>query len=317
MCAASSVAREILLTDHQCVEFLQWALPQLGLRWPGFRKVRGQVHKRIVRRLRDLELTHIAEYRRHLADNPAEWTVLDACLRISISRFYRDCDVFDHLSDSVLPDLARAAQRRGENRLRVWSAGCASGEEPYTVALTWINHVRPNFPDLTLDVLATDADETMLQRAARASYPASSIKGVPADWKQSAFVCSNGEYQLDSQVRSLVLIGLIGICTGGHARVRGPVIEFYGGGVKWLLHRFPHGQFTLAFTLGPTVLGQTDAALDICRDHELVHVRRPLACCSASDSPPKGTIRISLDRNERCGAWGKQHGQFLPPYLDQ
>lgn len=71
-----------------------------------------------------------------------------------------------------------------------------------------------------------------------------------------------------------LLIGGIGICTGGHARIRGPVIEFYGGGVKWLLHRFPHGQFTLAFTLGHTVLGQTDAALDICREHELVHVRQ-------------------------------------------
>ena len=71
-----------------------------------------------------------------------------------------------------------------------------------------------------------------------------------------------------------LLIGLIGICTGGHARIRGPVIEFYGGGVTWLLHRFPHGQFTLAFTLGHTVLGQTDAALDMCREHELVHVRQ-------------------------------------------
>jgi hypothetical protein len=71
-----------------------------------------------------------------------------------------------------------------------------------------------------------------------------------------------------------MFLGLIGLCTGGRARVRGPVVEFYGGGVKWLLHRLPHGQFTLAFTLGHTVLGQTDAALDISRDHELVHVRQ-------------------------------------------
>ena len=90
MCVSSSSAPELLLTDRQCVEFLQWALPQLGLRWAGFRKVRGQVRKRIVRRLRELELTHIAEYRPYLAEHPAEWTVLDACLRISISRFYRD-----------------------------------------------------------------------------------------------------------------------------------------------------------------------------------------------------------------------------------
>jgi hypothetical protein len=71
-----------------------------------------------------------------------------------------------------------------------------------------------------------------------------------------------------------MLIGLVGLCTGGHARVRGRVIEFYGGGVKWLINRFPDGQFVLAFTLGHTILGQTDAALDISREHEMVHVRQ-------------------------------------------
>ncbi len=71
-----------------------------------------------------------------------------------------------------------------------------------------------------------------------------------------------------------LLLGVIGLCTGGRARIRGRVIEFYGGGVKWLLHRFPDGQFTLALTLGHTILGQTDAALDISRDHEMVHVRQ-------------------------------------------
>lgn len=71
-----------------------------------------------------------------------------------------------------------------------------------------------------------------------------------------------------------LVVGLVGLCTGGCARRRGRVIEFYGGGVKWLLQRFPDGQFTLALTLGHTILGQTDAALDISRDHEMVHVRQ-------------------------------------------
>jgi hypothetical protein len=71
-----------------------------------------------------------------------------------------------------------------------------------------------------------------------------------------------------------LLIGMAGICTGGHARIRGPVVEFYGGAVKEFLCILPDGQFTLAFTLGHTILGQTDAALDISRDHEMVHVRQ-------------------------------------------
>ncbi len=71
-----------------------------------------------------------------------------------------------------------------------------------------------------------------------------------------------------------LLIGAVGLCTGGRARIRGKVIEFYGGGVKWLIARLPSGQFTIAMTLGHTILGQTDAALDISRAHELVHVRQ-------------------------------------------
>jgi hypothetical protein len=71
-----------------------------------------------------------------------------------------------------------------------------------------------------------------------------------------------------------LLIGIVGICTGSRGRFRGRVIEFYGGGIKWLIHRLPDGQFVMAFTLGHTVFGPTDAALDVSRDHELVHVRQ-------------------------------------------
>jgi hypothetical protein len=71
-----------------------------------------------------------------------------------------------------------------------------------------------------------------------------------------------------------LMVGLVGICTGGGARIRGRTIEFYGGGVKWLLTQLPSGQFTLALTLGHTILGQCTASLDIAREHELVHVRQ-------------------------------------------
>jgi hypothetical protein len=71
-----------------------------------------------------------------------------------------------------------------------------------------------------------------------------------------------------------LLIGAIGLCTGSRARLRGHVIEFYGGGVKWLINRLPGGQFVMAFTLGHTIIGQTSAALDVAREHELVHVRQ-------------------------------------------
>jgi len=71
-----------------------------------------------------------------------------------------------------------------------------------------------------------------------------------------------------------LLLGGVGLCTGGRAQVRGRAIEFYGGGVRWMVAHLPTGPFTLAITLGHTVLGQSAASLDIARDHETVHVRQ-------------------------------------------
>ena len=75
--------------EREYIEFLQVVLPRLGLRWPGFRKVRGQVIKRLKRRLKALHLQDLAGYAAYLDTHPAEWGVLDAMCRISVSRFYR------------------------------------------------------------------------------------------------------------------------------------------------------------------------------------------------------------------------------------
>jgi hypothetical protein len=69
-------------------------------------------------------------------------------------------------------------------------------------------------------------------------------------------------------------VGLAGLLTGGHGRVRDRAIEFHGGAVKWFVAHLPGGRFTMAITFGHTVLGQTEAALDISHDHEMVHVRQ-------------------------------------------
>ena len=111
---------------------LQWALPRLDLAWPGFRKVRGQVCKRVRRRMKRLGLADFDAYRARLEADPKEWRVLDGFCRITISRFFRDRGAFEVLRRVVLPEIARrsAAEQRPA---RIWSAGCASGEEPYTV----------------------------------------------------------------------------------------------------------------------------------------------------------------------------------------
>jgi len=192
------------VTDPQCIEFLQWALPRLRMRWPGFRKVRRQVHKRINRRMEELGLDDLSQYRAYLESHPGEWPVLDGLCRISISRFYRDRGVFDHLRDRLLGELARTVHARDETQLRVWCAGCASGEEPYTLAILWSTSVQPQFPQLRLRLLATDSDPRMLDRARRAVYSASSLKDVPPGWLDTAFTRQGEEYALRPEFRDAV-----------------------------------------------------------------------------------------------------------------
>ncbi len=68
--------------------------------------------------------------------------------------------------------------------------------------------------------------------------------------------------------------GTLGLLTGAHAQIRRGVIEFYGGGVRWILRHGRRGGIATAITFGHTVLGQDEAALELCRDHEHVHVRQ-------------------------------------------
>lgn len=195
------------MNDSDCISFLQWALPQLRMRWAGFRKVRKQVCKRIARRLRVLGLPGPDAYRGYLSANPDEWIALDRCCRITISRFYRDQRVFDLLGKTVLPVLAKQALQRGDKCLQLWSAGCAGGEEAYSLALLWEHRVRPLCPGVGLQILATDSDSHSLDRAVAACYSPASLKDLPVAWREAAFQRRNRDYCLLPAYRSAVVFG--------------------------------------------------------------------------------------------------------------
>jgi chemotaxis protein methyltransferase CheR len=178
------------MRDEDCVGFLQWCLPRLRLRWPGYRKVRRTVCKRLGRRLRALGLLDLDGYRAFLEDHPAEWQRVDAFCRIPISRFWRDRAVFGVLAREVLPVLAEQARARGDSELRAWCAGCASGEEVYSLRLAWDELVQSAVSTPAFAILGTDAEETMLERAKTACYGRGTLKELPAEWLDRAFVRS-------------------------------------------------------------------------------------------------------------------------------
>lgn len=189
------------MSDADCTAFLQWALPQLARRWAGYRKVREIVCKRLRRRLHALALADLDAYRSYLAEHPSEWASLEALCAIPISRFYRDRAVFDALERAVLPTLARATQP--QTTLACWSAGCASGEEPYGLAILWAVRVQPQVPQIGLRIVATDSDEQMLARARSAAYATSSLKELPADLRDAGFERADGNWHLRERFRNI------------------------------------------------------------------------------------------------------------------
>jgi chemotaxis protein methyltransferase CheR len=188
------------MTDRECVAFLQWALPVMRMRWRGFRRVRGQVCKRISRRIDTLGLPGVVGYQTYLEANPDEWRTLAALCRITISRFYRDRGVFDYVGNVLLPRL----DQRGEADVACWSVGCASAEEAYTMQILWKLRGAPAMVRKALHVLATDSDPVMLERARKAAYPASALKDLPSDLTTHAFQRSGNMFVLRARFKEHV-----------------------------------------------------------------------------------------------------------------
>ena len=144
--------------------------------------------------MNELGLASLDDYRARLALDPDEWAVLDRLCRITISRFWRDREVFERLRLDVLPSLASS------DVLSVWSAGCASGEEPYSVALAW--HFGTGASSSSrLRVLGTDVDEALLARARRAIYSRATLRELRPEWIERAFIDREDEMELRPEMR--------------------------------------------------------------------------------------------------------------------
>jgi chemotaxis protein methyltransferase CheR len=192
------------MKDVEGVQFLQWCLPRLRLRWPGYRKVRRQVYHRIQRRLQSLDLPSLSDYQTYLETHPEEWALLDSYCWIPISRFYRDKSVFLFLEQEVVPQLARQVYENGGRVLRCWSLGCAAGEEPYSLSLLWKLRLKDHYPTVRLDILATDIDEQVIVRAQRGCYPLSSLRDLPETWRTEGFDQTGEEFWIKPEFREPV-----------------------------------------------------------------------------------------------------------------
>lgn len=142
------------------------------------------VYSRLAKRLRALGLRSFREYCALIdgVDGVDERQAMTAALTTNVTRFYREPHHFDHLRDQVMPRLA--AHARAGGRVRLWSAACSNGQEPYSMGLTVLS-VLPEAADLDVRILATDIDPNMVADGAAGVYSEETLEQAPATlWRR-------------------------------------------------------------------------------------------------------------------------------------
>lgn len=166
-------------------------LRRLGLSWSGYRRVRKGVKKRIRRHMQQLGYKSVAEYMLALDKDQELRLQCEKLMSVSVSRFFRDRGLWQILGDHVLPNLVAMSRER----VMVWSAGCACGEEAYTFKILW-DLSQGHFQHLpALEVWATDLNPLYLDRARAGIYPRSSLREVTENIRSTYFEPLKGARQ--------------------------------------------------------------------------------------------------------------------------
>jgi chemotaxis protein methyltransferase CheR len=180
-------------------EFIKEVVPLLGLSWRPFKR-RG-IRRRLERRLVDIGVSSFAEYGSRVKKDAGEQAHLSRILTVTISRFFRDRDVFNQLETSIFPAIL---ERKNPGKLGAWSIGCASGEEPYSLSLLWRARFERDWSQVELRVVATDIDAALLERAKEGKYKESSLREVPGEILKEYFKPDGEGYMLDKGIRESV-----------------------------------------------------------------------------------------------------------------
>lgn len=191
---------------------------RLGLHFPPARS--GFLRDRLWRRVRHHGLRGLGHYQAFLASNPQEWDALADLLTVNETRFCRDQGLYGVLRERIVPELARRREQGpGPRRMMLWSAGCSTGDEAYTLAMTALESVPlPMLWDLR--VLGTDLSPRNIAQARAGVYPAARLAALPAEWLsrytialgRAAATEPEARYQVREKVRALTTFRVHNLC---------------------------------------------------------------------------------------------------------
>src|SRR4051812_28368872 len=190
--------------DRHMRNLLEQVRARSGIDFTNYRQ--PTILRRLQRRMADTGRDKLPDYSRYIQRHPDEYQRLVNSVLIKVTDFFRDTDLFDYLRDHILPELLEEA-RRNQQQLRIWSAGCATGEEAYSLAILLAELLGSELDQLHVRIFATDLDNEAGAFARRGIYPPSALKNMSAELQERYFISLDGGYEIRKPIRSLVVFG--------------------------------------------------------------------------------------------------------------
>src|SRR6056297_185566 len=194
------------ITDNEFKQISALVYEKFGIHLT--EKKRVLVRGRLNKLLRQMGYTDFESYYNAILEDPSGAGLLELVDRISTNHtyFYREKDHFDFLEKRVLPDIARQLDEQGSKDLRLWCAGCATGEEAYTLAIVLAEFFGPQYFSDGPPILATDISRTALEKAMLGAYGKERLDQIPKGLLHKYFVLNDmGGYSVKDVLKKLVL----------------------------------------------------------------------------------------------------------------
>jgi two-component system CheB/CheR fusion protein len=184
--------------------FLNQIRDQTGIDFSNYK--RPTIMRRLRRRMAAVRAANIRDYARYTVKVPQEYERLANAFLIKVTEFFRDPDLFDALRSEVLPRLLEHAAEN-DRELRVWSAGCATGEEAYSLAILVAETLGDELPRHSVRVFATDVDNDAINFARRGIYSKSSVENLSDDLIDRYFTRAGDDFEIRKHVRAITVFG--------------------------------------------------------------------------------------------------------------
>src|SRR5215212_3488373 len=271
--------------------------------------------RRIGRRMAVTHNSNIRDYADYLRTHPDEVKELVKAFLIKVTGFFRDPEAFDFIKNAIIPEIVERGRDNGRT-LRVWSAGCATGEEAYSLALLIADHLGPDFPEWNAKIFATDLASDAIAFARRGLYPENVLSDLPDDYRNRFFERIDHGYRVNKALRQAVIFGQQDISRG----VPFPRIDLVTCR-NLLIYLKPQLQqvvldlfaYSLHQSHGYLFLGKAETARPTKATFELVNKKWKIYRCLGGSMPfPLHENSLQPGANN---SWREQRRRPLPPAI--